>query len=97
MRSLVTLAVGLVVGMGSIGTVMAQAPPPAQSGAVAREVADLMNKAKKDCVAMEHPSVFGGYVAALSIPGVKLTVVTARFKDTTAMAYRIYQKDCMGA
>lgn len=99
MHKLVTLAVGIVVGLGSVATVVAEQtpPPPAQSVAAAKDVVDLMTKSNRDCVVMEHNSVFGGYVAALLIPGAKLTVVTARFKDTTSMAYKIYQKDCMGA
>ena len=99
MRKFVTLAVGLVVGMGSIASVAAQqAPPPAaQSVAAAKEVTSLMTASKRDCVVVEHNAVFGGYVAALLIPGAKLTVVMARFKDTTSMAYKLYQKDCMGA
>ncbi len=96
MRTLGTLGLGLLMGLSSMATLVAQ-QTAAQSSAAAKEVADLMAKANKDCVAMEHPSVFGGYVAALSIPGAKLTVVTARFKDTTAMTYKLYQKDCMGA
>jgi hypothetical protein len=75
-------------------TLVAQAP---QSPAVAKEVADLMVKAKVECVVAEHRSVFGGYVAGLLIPGAKLTVVTARFADTTAMAYKVYHKQCMEA
>lgn len=97
MRRLGTLALGLIVGVGSAPVLLAQQPPAAQSVAAAKEVVDLMTKAKKDCVAVEHSSIFGGYVAALLIPGAKLTVVTARFKDTTSMAYKLYQKDCMGA
>jgi hypothetical protein len=97
MHKLVTLAVGMVVGLGSVATLVAQTPPPAQSVAAAKDVVDLMTKAKKDCVVTEHNAVFGGYVAALLIPGAKLTVVTARFKDTTSMTYKMYQKDCMGA
>ena len=92
------LGLGLVVGMNSIADVRAQAPAPAaQSVALAREVSDLMVKSKKECVVMEHSAVYGGYIAALNVPGAKLTVVTARFKDTTSMAYKLYQKDCMGA
>lgn len=98
MRRLVVMAVGVLIGMGSLGSVQAaQAPVPAQSVAAVKDVVDLLTKAKRDCVVVEHNAVFGGYVAALLIPGVKLTVVTARFKDTTSMAYKIYQKDCMGA
>ena len=97
MRTLGTIALGLIVGVGSAASLLAQAAPPAASVAAAKEVVGLMTKANKDCVVMEHASVFGGYVAALHIPGAKLTVVTARFKDTTAMAYKLYQKDCMGA
>lgn len=98
MRRWEMIAVGLVVGLSATATVVAQAPPPAaKSIAAAKEVADLMAKAKTDCVAIDNSSVFGGYVAALLIPGAKLTVVSARFKDTTAMAYKLYQKDCMGA
>jgi hypothetical protein len=90
----------LVFGIGSTAGVTAvQTAPlaPPQSTNVAREVSDLMVKSNKECVVMEHPSVFGGYIAALNVPGAKLTVITARFKDTTAMAYKLYKKDCMGA
>ena len=99
MRRFGMLTVGLVVGLGSLASVAAQqAPPPAaQSPALVKEVVDLMTRTKRDCVVMEHSSVFGGYVGALLIPGAKLTVVTARFADTTSMAYKVYQKDCMGA
>lgn len=96
MRRLGTIALGLVVGVGLGGTVTLRAQAP-QSAAAAREVADLMTKAKIDCVVTDHNAVFGGYVAALNVPGAKLTVVTARFKDTTSMVYRLYKKDCMGA
>ena len=71
MRKLVTLAVGLFVGLGSVAIAVAeQAPPPpaAQSVVAVKEVVDLMTKGKKDCVVMEHNAVFGGYVAALLIP-----------------------------
>jgi len=100
MRRMGIVALGLAVGVGSVAPVMAQQPPPppaAQSIAAAKEVASLMTQSKKDCVVAENTSVFGGYVAALLIPGAKLTVVSARFKDTTSMVYKIYQKDCMGA
>ena len=97
MRKLGTVALGVSLALGSSSSLMAQQPPVAQSIAAAKEVAELMTKAKKECVAVEHSSIFGGYVAALLIPGAKLTVVSARFKDTTAMAYKLYQKDCMGA
>ncbi len=97
MRNLATLALGLAVGVGSVNTVLAQAPPPAASVAAAKEVVALMTKAKTDCIAIDNSAVFGGYVGALLIPGAKLTVVSARFKDTTSMTYKLYQKDCMGA
>lgn len=97
MRKLGALVVGVVVGTGSLTSVAAQQPPPAQSIALAKEVAGLMTKANKECVAIENNSVFGGYVAALLVPGTKLTVVSARFKDTAAMVYKLYQKDCIGA
>lgn len=95
MRSLGSVALGVCVGVAMAGsTVMAQ---QAQSGAAAKELADLMMKAKTDCVVVQHNAVFGGYVAALLIPGAKMTVVTARFNDTRAMEYKVYHKDCMGA
>ncbi len=100
MQILGSLVVGLVVGMSSFATVVAeQAPPPpvAQSIVATKDVVDLMTKGNRECVVMEHNSVFGGYVAALLIPRAKLTVVMARFTDTTSMAYKLYQKDCMGA
>lgn len=99
MRRLGTFVMGVVMGTGSVATVVAQQPPPpaAQSIALAKEVVGLMTKGGKDCVAIENNTVFGGYVAALLIPGAKLTVVSARFKDTTSMTYKLYQKDCMGA
>ncbi len=96
MWKLGTIALGVCVGVGLAGPVALRAQA-AQSAALAKEVAALMTAAKKDCVVMEHNAVFGGYVAALNVPGAELTVVTARFKDTTAMAYRLYKKDCMGA
>lgn len=96
MRRLGTIALGVVVSVGLGGAVALEAQA-AQSAALAKEVAGLMTQAKKDCVVMEHNAVFGGYVAALNVPGAELTVVTARFKDTTSMAYKLYKKDCMGA
>src|SRR5262245_10636782 len=101
MQRLGTLAVVMVVGMAGTGHAARlgaeQAAPAAQSAAVAKEVAGLMAKANKECVVVERNAVFGGYVAGFLVPGAKLTVVTARCKDTTAMVYKLYNKDCMGA
>lgn len=96
MQTLGTIALGLVVGVGLGGAVTLRAQS-SKSAAPAKEVAALMTKAKMDCVVMENNTVFGGYVAALNVPGAELTVVSARFKDTTSMAYKLYKKDCMGA
>jgi hypothetical protein len=95
MRTLGYIALGIFVGTVVAGTTL-QARQ-VQSGAAAKELIDLLTKAKTDCVVTSHNAVFGGYIAALHIPGAKLTVVTARFADTRAMEYKVYHKDCMGA
>lgn len=95
MRRLGTLTLGVLASAALSSAVLAQAVP-SQSGPAAKELIDLMTKAKTDCV-VRASNVFGGYVAALHVPGAKLTVVSARFLDTRAMEYKVYQKDCMGA
>lgn len=95
MHRLGRIALGVFIGTVVAGT--AVSARQTQSGAAAKELIDLMAKAKTDCVVASHNAVFGGYVAALNVPGAKLTVVTARFNDTRAMEYKVYQKDCMGA
>lgn len=94
-RSLVAAAA--VVAAAVCAQIGLDARQASQSPVVAKEVADLMVKAKVECVVAEHRSVFGGYVAGLLVPGAKLTVVSARFADTTAMAYKLYHKQCMEA
>lgn len=99
MRKLVTatVALGVTISMNGFAVVEAQQPPPtAQSVAAVKQVVDLMTQSKRECVVMDG-SVFGGYVGALLVPGAKLTVVSARFSDTTSMVYKLYQKDCIGA
>lgn len=91
------VATAVVLAGATVFQISAEARQAPQSPVAAKEVADLMVKAKVECVVAEHPSVFGGYVAGLLIPGAKLTVVTARFADTTAMAYKLYHKQCMEA
>ncbi len=97
MRQLAAVTGVFGVVLASAISVAAQQPPAAQSPAATKELVDLMTKAKVDCAVAENNQVYGGYIAALLIPGAKLTVVSARFKDTTAMTYKLYNKDCMGA
>jgi hypothetical protein len=69
----------------------------AASTGPAKELATLLTSAKTDCVFAKVPSDTGRYVAALNVAGVQMLVVSAKFNDQTAMEYRAYTKDCMGA
>lgn len=88
------------VGGLILGTIIATGIPAsaqAQSPALAKELVAGLASKKLDCVAAKDPSHEGQYVAALHLPGVQLLVVSARFADPTAMDFRLFSGDCMGA
>jgi hypothetical protein len=61
------------------GTAPASAQEP-KSGALAAELAKLLDQMKVDSVAARHPGAPDQYVGALYFPGSQLLVVTARYQ-----------------
>ncbi len=90
MGRLVTIGMGLFVGMGSFATVVArQSPPlpPAQSGAVAKEVADLMTKNPTWTLRVEgHTDNIGGNTYNVDLSGRRSDAVKQALVETYKIA-----------
>jgi hypothetical protein len=71
---------GVVVAAALVCSVAPAAAQEPKSGALAVELAKLLDQMKVDSVAARHPGAPDQYVGALYFPGSQLLVVTARYQ-----------------
>lgn len=79
MDALFRLRGGFIAAMLVLMTAPAFAQEP-KSGALAAELAKLLDQMKADSIAARHPGAPDQYVGALYFPGSQLLVVTARYQ-----------------
>jgi hypothetical protein len=82
----------VVAAMLVCGAVPALAQEP-KSGALAAELAKLLDQMKVDSVAARHPGAPDQYVGALYFPGSQLLVVTARYQVPELLNTKLASKN----
>lgn len=86
----VALAVALAVARPPI--VVAAAPQESKSAPLVKQLAQLLDASKLDCMAAADPET-GNYVAALYIPGTQMLVVSGKFGDSFLGPHRMSKKE----
>jgi hypothetical protein len=74
----------------------ASAAEDAKSTAAARELSQVLEAAKLDSIAAADPSMPGGFIAAIYIPGTQLLVVSAQYSAPTLLDDKIKAGDFRG-
>jgi hypothetical protein len=75
---------------------MARAAQEAKSAPGAKQLAQALDAAKLDAIAVADPSVAGGFIAAILIPETQLLVVSAKYAAPTLLADKIKAGDYRG-
>jgi hypothetical protein len=75
-----------------LGTATAASAQDPKSGALAAEVAKLLDQMKADSIAARHPGAPDQYVGALYFPGSQLLVVTARYQVPELLNTKLQSK-----
>ncbi len=81
---LLTCAAALIAGQDS------------KSAAAAKELAQLLDSAKLDAIAVADPGAPGTFIAAISIPETQLLVVSAQYAAPSLLADKIKAADFRG-
>ena len=85
----------LVVDAATLPVILTAAQD-SKSAPAAKELAQAMDAAKLENIAVSDPATPGAFIAALYIPGTQLLVVSAKYEAPTLLADRITAKDYMG-
>jgi hypothetical protein len=81
-----------VAGALVLGTATAASAQEPKSGALAAELAKLLDQMKVDSIAARHPAAPDQYVGALYFPGSQLLVVTARYQVPELLNTKLQSK-----
>jgi hypothetical protein len=91
-RRAVRVACCLLV-LALLPTIPAAFAQNSKSGAAAKELGQVLDRLKLDCIAAADPSEQGSFVAALYYPGSTLLVVAARYSAPTLLLDKLAKKE----
>jgi hypothetical protein len=86
----------VLAAAGAAACMTVLAAEDSKSGAVAKELSQVLETAKLDGIAAADPTTPGLFVAALYIPGTQLLVVSAKYSAPTLLVDKINARDYRG-
>ena len=85
------LVSGLVLAQSGVHAPLAA--QEAQTAGLVKELTDLLQQRKQDCIAARHPAGPDQFVAALYFPGVQLLVISARTTAPSVINEKLIRRE----